>query len=107
MTAPVRWRDDAPEYRCPMCATWWPITREFWRAGVMSRCRACWREYARIKEAGYSADQEVRLVKNYKGRLRYLENREVRVAANRRWKAANRARIAAYNAEYRARKKAA
>lgn len=105
--APVRWRDDAFEYRCPMRATWWPLDAEFWRpANGMQRCRACWREYKRIREAARCQEEAVRLVKNYKNRIRYAENREQRRAGNLRWKAANRERIAAYNREYRARRAA-
>lgn len=106
--SPVRWRDDEFEYRCPMCDGWWPLTTEFWKPrNGMQRCKACWREYYRIHERARTADEAVRLVKNYKDRLRYAENREARLAANRRWKAANRERVAAYAIEYRARRRAA
>ena len=103
----VRYREDSFELRCHMCDDWWPITTEFWQPkNGMQRCRACWREYHRIHEANRNALEATRLVKNYKGRVRYAEHRTERLAYNRAWKAANRERVAAYNAEYRRRRAA-
>jgi hypothetical protein len=103
----VRYRDGEFELACHMCGDWWPITLEFWRpSNGMQRCKACWREYHRIHERNRTADEAIRLVKNYKGRIRYAERAAERRAYNRAWKAANRERVAAYNASYRARKTA-
>lgn len=47
---PVRWQRDAdvPEYRCPSCLEWLPLTIEYWLPGQgMTRCRTCKREYQR------------------------------------------------------------
>lgn len=105
--APVRYRDGDFEFRCAMCDQWWPLTTDFWRpANGMQRCKACWREYHRIREAARTADEATRLVKNYKNRLRYAENREARRESNRRWREANREHRAAYNKAYRERNKA-
>lgn len=103
---PIRWRDGGFQYRCGMCDQWWFLTREFWKPyNGMKRCAACWREYHRIHEANRNQDEATRLVKNYKDRLRYAENRPQRLAANRAWKAANRERIREYNRSYRERNK--
>ena len=104
----VRFRDGVFQLRCPMCGWWWDLTTDHWRPeNGMQRCRSCWREYHRIHEAARNRDDAVRLVKNFKNRLRYAENREARLASNRRWKAANRERTRIYNRAYQARRRAA
>lgn len=52
--AGIRFRKDTGwEFRCESCATndverYWPLTLEFWDPNKgMSRCRACWVDYAR------------------------------------------------------------
>jgi len=48
--APVRWRPDAWEFRCPLCREWLPLTLDFWAPGRgMQRCRACQSEYYRAR----------------------------------------------------------
>ena len=108
MRTPVRWRETGFELRCEYCRSWWSIELEHWQPkNGMRRCRACWREYHRLKEAGRSQVEANRELKLMNGRIAYRLNREERLAYNRRWKAANRDRVAAYNRRYRAEKKAA
>ena len=103
----VRFREEF-ELRCTMCQDWWPITTEFWQPkNGMQRCKACWREYHRIKQRVYSADERHRLATHYRNRINYAEHREARRAANHAWKMANRERVAEYNRAYRERKRAA
>ena len=103
----VRWRETGFEMRCESCGSWWSLDLDCWmpKSG-MKRCRACWREYFRLKEAGRSLVEANRELKLMNGRIAYRLNREERLAYNRRWKADNRERVAAYNRAYRARKAA-
>ena len=105
--SPIRKRDGVYEYRCPTCRTWWPIDDDHWRPGNgFRRCKACWNGYHKLWERERAKDPEIREVINFKGRIRHALNREKRNAANREWKARNPEYIAAYNAAYKARKKA-
>jgi hypothetical protein len=48
--APVRWREGVPQYKCPMCDTWWDLTPEHWVPDHgMQRCKSCWREYHKLR----------------------------------------------------------
>lgn len=104
---PPRYREGEWELRCRTCGDWWPLTLEFYnpRHGT-ARCKACWREYQRLYEQGRRADQTVAIGIRAAQRAKYHANRDVRRASSRRWKAANRARIAAYQREWRERRKA-
>lgn len=104
----VRYREEGWEGQCFYCREWWPLDLSCWQPkNGLRRCRACWREYSRGKEAGRRAIDSIREMKLSRGRLAYRLNREERLAYNRRWKAANRERVAEYNRRYRAGKKAA
>lgn len=105
---PVRYREDTGfEYRCPTCEQWWPLTLEHWQpANGMARCRACWRAYHAALERGRGHDDAVRAAKREANALRYRLNKAAYQASQRRWRAANRERIAAYNKAYRARRRA-
>jgi hypothetical protein len=77
------------------------VTDEFWfPKGGVTRCRACWNEYRRLRQRGYLEDEATRVVTRMKNRLHYAANREKYAADNAAWKAANRDRIRAYNAAY-------
>lgn len=105
---PVRYREDTGwEYRCALCAEWWPLDLTHWRPkSGMARCAACWRAYFAAKERGRSAVEAVAEAKREANRVRYAANRQARLAANRAWREANRERIAAYNRAYRERNRA-
>lgn len=105
---PPRWREDGWQLQCRTCGDWWPLTVEFYdpKHGT-ARCRACWAEYQRQYQRGRRLDEGVVTGIRAARRAKYRANREAHLAATRRWKAANRERIAAYQREYRARRKAA
>jgi hypothetical protein len=99
-------RDGDFIWRCDYCREYWPLTTEFWQPkSGLNRCRGCWSEYFRIKQAGYAA--EARTVTRFKNAMYYQANRERITGYNRAWKAAHRDQVRAYNLAYRARKKAA
>lgn len=101
-------RPEGFEGQCEYCRDWWPLTVEFWypKHGLR-RCKACWAAYHRQHEAGRMRNDIIHSLKTQRDRERYYANRAQRLAANRAWKAANRDRIAAYNREYRERRRAA
>lgn len=102
----VRLREDF-EMRCDDCGDWWPLTMEYWGAQrALSRCRACWNAYTRLKQRGYLADEARREVARTRARLSYQMRKSHRRASNAAWRAAHKEHIAAYNKEYRARHKA-
>lgn len=103
---PPRYRDGEWELRCRTCGDWWPLTLDFYtpRHGT-ARCKACWREYQRLYQHGRRQDPSVVLGIRASQRAKYRATREQRLACTRRWKAANRERIAAYQREWRARQK--
>lgn len=104
MRSTVRKRDGVFELRCESCLTYAALDDDNWIARHgFRRCRACWLEYHRLKEAGRSQVEAVRELKLANGRIAYRLNREERLAYNRRWKAANRERVAEYNRKYRER----
>jgi hypothetical protein len=56
MTTPVRLDPAGPEFRCPHCKEFWPLTAEHWhvqRDGYMrvDSCRLCNNERARLYQA--------------------------------------------------------
>ena len=101
-------RPEGFEGQCDYCGDWWPLTVEFWypKHGLR-RCKACWATYHREHEAGRRSDDILRRLKNQRDRERYYTNRPARLAANRKWKEANRERVAEYNRAYRERRRAA
>jgi len=100
----IRWRDGGMEARCPLCDEYLPTTEEYWNPrGGVTRCRACWAEYFRLKQLHYTSDEAVKAVVRLKNRMRYKVSRVQYSATLRRWRAANVDRIAAYNAAYKAR----
>lgn len=106
----VRIREGGFEGQCGYCEEFHPLSEEFWTMGPggLRRCKACWAEYKRLKEAGYKAAKRDIFNAAVRARMAMMspEEKEMRLQANRRWKAANRAHIAAYNREYRLRKSA-
>lgn len=103
----VRFRDDTGfEGRCEYCRSWWPIDREFWypKHGLR-RCKACWAMYHREHEAGRRKDDIVAEMKRQRSRERYHMNKVRHLAKTAEWKRANREHVAAYNREYRARRR--
>ena len=108
----VRVREDAFEGQCDYCGEYLPLSPEFWpmtNAGLR-RCKACLREYKRLKQQGYTGDPRQALWRaNQRATYRSLsfEEKERRRETNRAWKAAHREHIAAYNAAYRERRRAA
>ena len=99
----VRWRDGGMEARCPLCEDYLPTTEEYWNPrGGVTRCRACWAEYFRLHQLGYTDDEAVRRCRRMKNKLAYAVTREARCAYNRRYKATHVERVAAYNAARRA-----
>jgi hypothetical protein len=103
-----RYREDGWELRCRTCGDWWPLTTEFYdpKHGTV-RCRACWREYQRLYQQGARLDPSVVIGMRAAQRAKHRANPEVKREACRRWREANRERIAAYAREWRARKRAA
>ena len=97
----VRWKDGGFEAKCPLCSEFLAVTEEFWfpRSGV-TRCRACWTEYRRLRQRGYMADEAMRRVTRIKNRMHYQANREQYGAMNAAWKARNRPRVKAYRAAH-------
>ncbi len=92
----IRYREEW-EARCETCNSWWPLDGEFWQPkNGMVRCKACWREYFRLKERGRTSDEAVAEQKRAANRLRYAEHRQERLARNRAWKAANPDKVLAY-----------
>ena len=105
---PVRHRPEGFELRCSLCATWWPLTPEFWNLhSGLHRCRVCWRAYKRDYERTRNHDSAVRAAKREAGREAYWANRDRNLAAQRSWRERNREAISAYNRAYRERNKAA
>lgn len=99
----VRWREDTGfEGKCDYCREWWPLDPDAWypKSG-MRRCRACWAEYKRQKEAGRRADEIVHAMVKARSRERYHMHRERRLAANRQWKAAHREHVRDYQRRWR------
>ena len=105
-TLSVRWRDGGMEAKCPLCWEYLATTDEYWnpRSGL-TRCRACWAEYFRLRQAHYTEEEAVRACHRMKNRLRYAAVREERCAANAAYRAANPERIRSYNLAYRAAEK--
>jgi hypothetical protein len=108
----VRIRDDAFEGKCEYCGEYLPLTAEFWpmhNAGVR-RCKACLREYKRLKQQGYTGSVR-QAVWRANQRVHYrslpFEEKERRRELNRAWKEAHRDHIAEYNRAYRERQRAA
>lgn len=107
----IRVREGEFEGQCTYCREYLPLTFEFWptRNAGLRRCRACLLEYKRVKQLGYVNAR--RAAYNAAVRLRVAclspDDKARRRAANRDWKARNRDRIAAYNREYRDRRRAA
>ena len=106
----VRIREGDFEGQCAYCGEYLPLTPDFWplREHGLRRCKACLREYKRLKQAGYVASRRELYNAGVRARMAFLspEEKARRRAANRDWKARNRDRIAVYNREYRARKAA-
>ena len=110
----VRVRDGEFEGRCEYCGEWLPLTADFWPVRVdargwtqgLRRCKACLREYKRLRQQGYRGSIRQALWRaNARAHYRAMpiEERERRNAYNRAWKAAHREHVAAYNRTYRER----
>lgn len=98
----IRWRDNQAEAQCPTCRDWWPTVSEFWAPPHgMSRCRACWREYHRLHQAGRMQDEIIAELTRAGNRARYAMNRQRKLDATKRWRERNREHVAAYGRAYR------
>lgn len=106
----VRVREDGFEGQCGYCLEYLPLAPEFWPMSGhgLRRCKACLREYKRLKQLGYVGSKRAVYNAGVRARMAFMapEERARRNAANREWKARNRERIAAYNRTYRARRAA-
>jgi hypothetical protein len=123
---PIRWRDDTGwEYRCGDCAAkaidcFWPLTDEFWdRKRTMRRCRSCQKNRdARRSRELYRKSPQYR-ENQRRAAKRYAEETvdARRIYERQRWqdvkemdeedRALVRAKAAARQRAYRARKRAA
>lgn len=107
----VRVREDGFEGQCHYCLEYLPLAPEFWpmKTQGLRRCKACLREYKRLKQAGYIGSRRDVYNAGIRARMAFLtpEERDRRKARNRDWKARNRDRVAAYNRAYRAARRAA
>ena len=96
------------EMQCGACHLYVSLHEEEWQPrNGLSWCRSCWREYARLKQAGYRRDGAVTELGRTRAKLRYAFDRERMLARKAAWRAANRERVAEYNRQYRAARKAA
>ena len=104
----IRHRPDGFEAKCLMCAEWHPLTLDYWHPKHgMVRCKACLRAYRRAWQAGKSREEAWAEGVRECRRAVYRANRTERLAKVQAWRVKNRARIAAYMREYRARRRAA
>ncbi len=107
----VRIREGDFEGQCAYCREYLPLSAEFWplQEHGLRRCKACLREYKRIRQAGYLATRRAAYNAGVRARMAFQspEEKARRAAANRAWKARNRERVAEYNRAYKARRKAA
>ena len=88
--------------QCRSCGLYVTLVLGEWRPrNGLTRCGACWTEYARLKERGYRANEITAELKRTRQRLRYALNRRDNLARKAAWRAANKERIAAYNKTYR------
>ena len=107
----VRIREGTFEGQCAYCREYLPLTMEFWpnRNHGLRRCKACLCEYKALKQLGYVAARRAAYNAAVRARKAF-DPPEVKAERRRQaaaWKAANRERVAEYNREYRARKRAA
>ena len=104
----IRYRAPIFEARCRTCAEWLPLDLDHWTPSHgMARCKACLRAYQTAWQRGKRGDEAWAEGVKEARRVKYRCEREERLAATNRWRAANRDRIAAYMREYRARRRAA
>ena len=94
--------DGTFEMQCGSCLLYVPLIPEEWQPkNGLTRCRACWREYGRLKQRGYQANEANAELTRTRARLRYAMNKRANLEAKAAWRAANKERIAAYNKAYR------
>lgn len=101
-----RWREDTGfEGQCDKCRQWWPLDKDYWYLNYgMRRCRACHREErtAYVRELR-AANPEMRAEHRARSRANQAEKRRVSrdeyLEYQRRWWAANHARLMAEAAE--------
>lgn len=94
------------EMQCNSCGLYVTLddeATEWYPKAGLTRCLACWREFHRMKEAGYRSSDIARAQRNTRARLRYAMNREGYAEARRKWRDAHRAERAAYQKDYYAR----
>lgn len=105
----VRIRDDSFEGKCDYCLEFLPLTTEFWAKNHgLKRCRSCWAVYKRLRQRGYKVRKRdiVNAAQREKYAMMSQEERFRRAESQRRWKAANKEYVAAYNKAYRERHRA-
>lgn len=90
------------EMQCQSCRIYVALVEEEWvpKSGL-TRCKTCWREYKRLREAGRLANEITAELKRTNARLRYRFNKPAQLAAAKAWRDANKERVAAYNKAYR------
>ena len=102
----VRIRDGEFEGRCDYCGEYLPLTFEFWAQGVR-RCKACLREYKKLRQRGYAATHAELWRANQRATYAALPPSEKRrrAAARRAWRETHQEHVRAYNLAYRARQR--
>jgi hypothetical protein len=107
----VRIRDGEFEGQCDYCREYLPLTDEFWpmRNAGLRRCKACVREYKRLRQQGYKASRPGLFRANKRATYASMtpQERARRLAVNRAWKAAHQEHIKAYRRAYYERTRAA
>lgn len=89
------------ELQCRTCEQYVPLLVDYWwPSSGLTRCRACWNEYQRLRMAGLRKDEAYASLLRVKGRLNYAMNKEKRQAASRRWREANPERVKASRRAY-------